>query len=272
MTYVSFTAEVVLGSHLISILASRISDGLLDKRAISHLAILPPHWAMLPSDLALYTCPPPVRTPPSLIKLTTDASCRCIDGGWTFYNPGLPVEVKRCTVYTLTGAFPVEVKTQKCPRCPPAHKRRIGPEPRALGLFNYNNWRLFSHELLDDYTCSFTTSETPFESWVNQVDRQYAVTESPIPFLGSDTFGLVWFAYARLMKLEGDKQCTRCGVYPRRCGVYPRNVIWDGVSISFSRKHVKTDLEPLTIISLGAPSGTICKALAKQEWIQDRSL
>lgn len=175
------------------------------------------------------------------------------------------MEIKKCTVYTLTGAFPVEVETQKCPSCPPAHKRRIGPEPRALGLFNFNNWRIFSHELLDDYTCSFTTSETPFESWVHQVDRRYAATEIPMPFMGSDTFRLVWFAYARLMKLEGDKQCTRCGVYPR-------DVIWDGVSISFSRRHVKTDLEPPTLIVAGAPSRPSRKAAPKQEWIQDRSL
>ncbi|KAE9391441.1 hypothetical protein BT96DRAFT_1001297 [Gymnopus androsaceus JB14] len=220
-------------------ISSRESDELPDKRAISHLEILPPHWAMLPSDPALYTQPPPLRTPPSLIQLTKDASCRCIDGHRTFYNPELAMEVKKCTVYTLTGAFPVEIETQKCPRCP--------------------------HELFNDYTCSFTSSETPFEAWVHQVDRQYAATENLVRLLGSDTLRLIWFAYARLMKLEGDKQCTRCGVYPS-------NVIWDGVSIAFARKHVKMNLQPPTFIASDAPTWSSPKAPAKQEWIQEQRL
>jgi hypothetical protein len=39
------------------------------------------------------------------------------------------------------------------------------------GVFNFNNRILFTHDLLDEYTSAYTSSETPFVGWVATVSR-----------------------------------------------------------------------------------------------------
>ncbi|KIK65168.1 hypothetical protein GYMLUDRAFT_240473 [Collybiopsis luxurians FD-317 M1] len=58
-----------------------------------------------------------------------------------------------------------------------------------------------------------------------------------------------------------DKSCPSCGDYPD-------SIIWDGVSISFGRKHVNTELQPPTVIQEHA-SEQPNKPLPHQEWLQD---
>jgi hypothetical protein len=63
-----------------------------------------------------------------------------------------------CVVYTSNGAFSRFVEVLPCPACPPQSANFTGPETRTLGYFNYKNRRIFSHELLDDFTNRFTRS------------------------------------------------------------------------------------------------------------------
>lgn len=238
---------------------------LQDKIAISYLPVLPPRWAVLPTDKYLYQRPNPLHTPLPCISITSEGSCACLDGSRSFFDPSMPIAVKECKVFTLTGAFIAKIELQSCPKCPVKLRRYIGPEPRKLGLFNFNNSSLFTHELLDEYTCAFTGSETPFAAWTQLVARRYeeryGEMGEPIPFVSGKTFRSVWFAYARLMQLEGDKSCSRCGEYPE-------NIIWDGVSISFGRKHVNNGLHPPTIVGSGSPSRS-SRPTKKQEWLAE---
>jgi hypothetical protein len=130
-------------------------------------------------------------------------------------------------------------------------------------VFNYNNSALFSHELLNEYIIAFTGSETPMEAWVNHMSYRYTETAESIPFVGGDLFRAAWFAYARLMSLEGDKHCPSCGTHPD-------NIIWDGVSIAFGRKHVNGDLEPPTLTNKNSAERT-SKPCVNQQWLGDSS-
>lgn len=206
-----------------------------------------PSWAALDTDNSLYPRPPPFRSGIQLLKLDdTRACCACLDGGRTFYDPNLPKVVKTCTIYTLSRAYEAEIELQKCPSCPQTRRRYIGPETRELGLFNFNNSSLYSHELLEEYVSAFTLSETPFDPWAKHIGRRYTTDAGSLPFVEGKTFRAVWCAYARLLDLEGDMTC-------RRCGETPENIIWDGVTLAYAKRLVTKDLRPPTTVDDDAP-------------------
>lgn len=212
--------------------------------SVSYLPILPPLWAELPTDDKLYPRPVPLSSIPTQIPLSELSSCihsstqRPIGSG--------EVTLKACRVYGLCSGGESTIEVYPCSDCPSARFNAkvghwIGPETRALGLFNYNNSILFTHDLLDEYTSAFTTSETPFVSWTAVVARRYNIHGSTFPFVSDDTFRTVWFAYTRLQQLERDMTCPSCGPSPE-------DVIWDGISLGFQKKFVSSSLRPPTIL------------------------
>lgn len=230
-------------------------------RAVSHLPVLVPRWASLPNDKRAYDQPAPLTSAPGVLKCEESASCACIDGKRAYYDPLQTTTVRECTVYTLMEPYRTTIELQVCPRCPPESRRYIGPDLRTRGIFNYNNSALFSHQLLNEYISAFTSSETPIEPWVQQTARRYEDVKAGNAFVGGGLFRAAWFAYVRLMSLENDKCCPRCGDHPE-------SVIWDGVSIAFGRKHVNTGLQPPTISSPDAPRRS-SKSAPGQQWLHD---
>ncbi|KAJ4484527.1 hypothetical protein C8R41DRAFT_769410, partial [Lentinula lateritia] len=220
---------------------------------------LPPKWCLLESDEPLYPRPLVLRQVQETIYIRNgEGTCACRDGSRRMYSSSLPTFLRECTVYTLSRAIRTNIELQKCSSC---ERRYIGPETRTLGLFNLNNSLLFTHELLDEYISAFTSSETPFDAWVQQVSRRYQADDNSIPFVGADTFRAAWFAYARLINFEGDKQCERCGEAPE-------NVVWDGVTLAYARKQLRTGLRPPTTVDADSPirPRTVGK---KKEWFED---
>ncbi|KAF5389205.1 hypothetical protein D9757_003382 [Collybiopsis confluens] len=205
--------------------------------------------------------PPTLRETVTLISLSAQSSCACVDGQREFFDSRRPTVKRNCIVYGMLGAFSTQIELQPCPRCPPVHRRYIGPDPRDIGLFNYNNSTIFTHELLNEYISAFTSSETPFEPWVQTISRRYDELPGGISFIGGGLFRSVWFAHVRLIRFESDKTCPSCGDNPD-------NVIWDGVSISFGRKHVSSELQPPTVIHKDAPERS-SRPVSKPEWLQD---
>ncbi|KIK53586.1 hypothetical protein GYMLUDRAFT_111580, partial [Collybiopsis luxurians FD-317 M1] len=181
-----------------------------------------------------------------------------------FFDPQCPIITRECQIYTLTQAFVAQIELQPCPRCPPEQRHYIGPELRSVGLFNFNNSTIFSHELLNEYISAFSSSETPFEPWVHTIAWRYGEMEPTIPFVGSGLFRSVWFAYVRLIHFEGDKSCPSCGDFPN-------NVIWDGVSIAFGWKHVNEELQPPTVICNNAPNWP-SRSIPQQEWLHNAKM
>jgi hypothetical protein len=122
----------------------------------------------------------------------------------------------------------------------------VGPDPRNVGVFNYNNRLLVTHDLLDEYTAAFTSSETPFFAWVSVVKRRYETHESDLPFMSDQIFRTVWFAYVNLQGFVGDMVCFLCGPNPS-------HVVWDGVTLGFSQKHLLESIRPPTISHKDSP-------------------
>jgi hypothetical protein len=123
---------------------------------------------------------------------------------------------------------------------------------------------LFTHELLDEYTAAYTTSETPFTSWITVVSRRYSL-HGQRPFCSEETFRSGWFGYAKLQYLEGDMLCPKCGPSPE-------NTIWDGVTLAFNRKHLLPTLEPPTVTQETSFCRNGTKYLAAQQVIVDANL
>ncbi|KAK7017504.1 hypothetical protein VNI00_018606 [Paramarasmius palmivorus] len=224
--------------------------------AVSYLPILLPEWAMLASDRLHYAHPALNETPPQVFSLSIDRSSTTCKHR-SKYQPGLPTVVRECKVYGLTQHYTCLIELQRCPHCPPRRHCYIGPETRDLGIFNYNNSVLFTHELIDHYSSESSTSETPFAAFVETTSRLYKARKCD--FVGEDLFRSVWFAYVSIQDLDNDLKCPQCGDTPE-------NIIFDGITLGFSRKHVTESLHPPTIIESDAPQRRR-RYLKNPQWI-----
>lgn len=242
-------------------LVSRVRNGGEGEKSISHLPILPPHWAELKTDEALYPRPDPAAPIPPKFLLERTSSCPC-KGERTFYDESLPTIERDCKVYSLSGVSTHRIVLQKCRTCPGRQQRFIGPDLREMGVFNLNNRTLMTHELLNEFTSELNSSETPFVAWTKTVSRRYAGRDCR--FMSSRAFEGVWFAYIRVQQLGNSMKCTKCGPNPT-------TVIWDGVTVAFATNQLTTDLHPPTTIHDDAPVRNNTYAV-KPQLIQDKSM
>ncbi|KAJ7591940.1 hypothetical protein C8J56DRAFT_1046298 [Mycena floridula] len=230
--------------------------------AVSHLPIRPPRWAALPTDAALYPYPPPILAAPELIVLDQQSACPYHDEKVFWDGSGEIVE-SLCLVYTLVGALKATVQLVRCPVRPGQRRRYIGPDPRNLGLFNFNNHIFFSHDLLDDYTNAMTASETPFFAWVTSMERRYF--GCPIPFPYYKMVVSAWFAFASLQEYESDMKCPTCSDEPE-------SLLCDGVSISFQKKQLLESLEPPTVLTPDCEVRALVKPCPKTQLILEEKV
>ncbi|KAK7059856.1 hypothetical protein R3P38DRAFT_3303589 [Favolaschia claudopus] len=237
----------------------------VEQKAVSYLPISPPSWAVLPSDPQLYERAPALEVAPETLCLDATSSCSCTYPR-PLYNPARPIVRMRCTVYGLFRAWEAEIELQSCSNARCRH-RFVGPDARERGIFNYNNRQLFSHDLLDEYSAAYTSSETPFSAWVIVLSRRYALHTGGVkhPFVTANLFRSVWFAYVQLQYLEGSMTCPRCGPSPQ-------NTIWDGVTLAFNRKHLLPTLEPPTTSQPDSIERTTTRYLPAQQLIVNRSV
>ncbi|KDR76770.1 hypothetical protein GALMADRAFT_67161 [Galerina marginata CBS 339.88] len=226
--------------------------------SISYRPIPPAVWARLPSD------PVPVRQflekLPNIIPLCETSSCCCNPGARLGYDSTKPVNIVECTVYGIARTWKTTIEIQKCPSC---KHRYIGPDCCEIGIFNWNNRSLFMHDLLEDYISSYTSSETPIHSWVLTVSRRYQ--SHNMEFVGEKKFLAAWFAYARLLELDGDMNCPKCGPSPRA-------TIWDGVTLAFTWKNILPSLRPPTYIHPDAPQRSEIRYPVNPQCIPDKEL
>ncbi|KDR72062.1 hypothetical protein GALMADRAFT_143401 [Galerina marginata CBS 339.88] len=228
------TANAEAGNIQFGGMAVSDTEGISE--SVSYTPLPLPIWARISSDP-----PAPPRftfsEPPQFLGLNEGGTCCCFTPRATF-NPLGPTFLRKCVVYTLTGAHEATIEVQKCTAC--SH-RLIGPDCHSLGLFNLNNWTILAHDLLDDYTSEFSASETPFVAWVLVVSRCYQTRQSKIPFMNHKLFRQAWFSYMRLMQFGTDMCCAYCGPTPDI-------TIWDGVTVAFSRRNLLPTLHPPTTI------------------------
>ncbi|KAJ7129700.1 hypothetical protein C8R44DRAFT_839598 [Mycena epipterygia] len=233
-----------------------------DTKSVSYLPISAPAWAALPTDPPLYARSIPGKDTPVIIPLKDTSSCCCSLPRVT-YSPAKSSSRQSCMIYGLQGYTEAVIEVQPCSRC---NRRFVGPDARELGIFNYNNRKLFMHDLLDEYTSAYTSSETPFTAWVTVVTRRYDDHSGGMQkFVSDEMFRAVWFSYAKLQHLEGDMTCPRCGPSPA-------NTIWDGVTLAFNLKHLLPTLEPPTTSSPSSVERPNTRYLTGQQLIVDRRL
>lgn len=231
---------------------------------VSYQPIHPPNWARLPHDKTLYPKPAVLRdnAAGTLFSLQADSSCLCSDGR-TLYDPSQPTILRECKLYTMGSLCEVTIELQKCPKCPPSRRRYIGPDLRSSGVFNYNNSLLVTHELLNEYTSAYTASETPFVAWVTHLTRRY--DDADCQFMGADLFRSVWFSYAYILNLVDDMKCEQCGPAPE-------TTIFDGVTLAFAKKHVRSTICPPTLLQQNATVREKTAYFPKQQLILDKAL
>ncbi|KAJ8074935.1 hypothetical protein PM082_019262 [Marasmius tenuissimus] len=213
------------------------------ERSISYLPIRPPSWVSLPTDIAHYPRTSPKSPIPTIIRLGDAGRSNC-DLRVSPEILGMPKMLRKCRIYTLTEEVERQMELVRCPRCHPRKHCFVGPDTRSLGLFNYNNTVLMSHELLDEYVSRFTSAVSPFAAFVEGMSRIYS--GRGFSFVKEDLFRSVWFAYATLQDFTGDMTCPVCKEEPD-C------VIWDGVTLAYGKEHLTSDLKPPTELSPAAP-------------------
>ncbi|KAJ7787748.1 hypothetical protein B0H14DRAFT_2537253 [Mycena olivaceomarginata] len=234
-----------------------------ERGAVSYLPISPPLWATLESDPQFYERSPALENMPDPLRLTETSSCCCSEPRQLF-DISRPVRRMECVVYGLYCAWETTIEVQACANSRCRH-RFIGPDGREHGIFNYNNRKLFSHDILDEYTSAYTSSETPFSAWVSVVSRRYKVHSGAHSFVTAEVFRGVWFAYVKLQYLEGSMMCPRCGPSPE-------NTIWDGVTLAFNRKHLLPTLEPPTVMQPESVERTTTRYVSNQQLLVDRKV
>ncbi|EJD32947.1 hypothetical protein AURDEDRAFT_22038, partial [Auricularia subglabra TFB-10046 SS5] len=194
----------------------------------------PPAWARLPTDTAPTF--PPVYANPGHLALGANARCRC--GGAP--DTSKPLKTINCVVYGALSAYRTTIEVQACSVCPPQSRRYAGPDVRDKGLFNFNNSRIYTHDLFNDFTSAMTASETPFHSFHTMVNRKYFDTQSPVPFVASKCFRAAWYSFSFVQDLGDSFKCDPCGPNPRI-------VLFDGITAGFNVKHVTGSLQPPTM-------------------------
>lgn len=211
-----------------------------DESCVSRVAVGPPAWARIPSDTAR-TAAPNIVLPP-VLPLGDDPRCRCGSSP----KAGAPVKEIACTVYGLHCAVESRIQVQACGACPPSSRRYAGPDLGEYGVFNFNNARLFRHELFDSFTSMLTAVEAPFTAFRTIVERDYETYGSPRRFVRDKAFRTAWFSFSSIQDLGVSFQCSLCGDNPK-------TVILDGVTAGFGARHVTTSLQPPTMIHADAP-------------------
>ncbi|KDQ48961.1 hypothetical protein JAAARDRAFT_144157, partial [Jaapia argillacea MUCL 33604] len=224
--------EAADGENTLLVQAARRDDGFNGRACISHLPIAPPRWCSMPFEESL--------TAPQLFLrgqfIPFDQTSRCCCGVTSsMVNPACKV-VKLAVVYGLTTRFNVEIELVPCPSCRHA-RRQLGADLGCFGLFNWNNTMIFSHELLNGFTNSYTASETPFSAFCLTVHRTYMDHDLKNSFCSDETFVRVWFAFTRLQTLDSGMSCPTCGPSPKV-------VIADGISLGIHHSKMSALVYP----------------------------
>jgi len=206
---------------------------------VSHLPVGPPAWCHWPEDTA--PSYPTLFPPPQFIELGDDVRCQCGAKG----NQSEPPRRSRTIVYGSVQAWEIEIETVPCTKCSPrSGMNRAGPDMCELGLFNFDNQRVFTHELLNKYTDSIATHEIAFHAYAKVTQRSYANQGCSTKFVSDHIWVTVWFSFMRIQQLRDSFGCVLCGPDPRV-------VIFDGCTAGFGAEHVTNTLCPPTTIVPG---------------------
>jgi hypothetical protein len=141
-----------------------------------------------------------------------------------------------------------------------------GPDLGCYALFNLNNHKLFTHDLMHKYLADMTTSETPFTAFTNSTKRTYCDSNSPIPFVERHDFEKAFFSYSQLFRPSPeDFGCFTCGPFPDV-------VLVDAINAGYSKQFLTDDIEPPTFTYLDSPVNTYVTPQPRLQIVTDPAL
>lgn len=164
-----------------------------------------------------------------------------------------PKRLIECLLFASDRAHKMQIETRKCSKPDCQLKSGAGPDLGDLGIFNHNNQRLYTHELLDYYTDQYHHSETPFHSFCGTTAHRYLTFNSKVDFVSEDTFRNVYFSFLGVEQDALLKHAFDCPLCPPGG---PKKIIADGVAAGFELKHRLETLAPPTIPGRNAPSAS----------------
>lgn len=220
----------------------------IKSKAVSYLPIMPSEWCRLPNETHEPHYFKGGLNLPAIFEFDSTGRCSCGASGSLE-----DIEVSELTIYTTLTAINVPIQTRYCTVCRNT-KGHEGPDLGKYGILNWNNRIAFSHELLSSYVSQFTTSETPLYAFYQTTSNTYLGENSP-PLCSLSTFLSAWFAFADLLQIGHNMECSQCGSNPE-------TVIADGISISFSKQKL-TGLEPPTLPEAGLINRRIIQTVAR---------
>ncbi|KAI8846126.1 hypothetical protein BC829DRAFT_349754, partial [Chytridium lagenaria] len=65
------------------------------------------------------------------------------------------------------------IEVIRCPQCPKKDLQFIGPDLMAKGIFNKNNFYLYTHRLFDKMTELMSTTEFSFSNFILRMGHDY---------------------------------------------------------------------------------------------------
>jgi hypothetical protein len=168
----------------------------LDARtSVSHVPIPPPLWLQLESDpdVVIFDCS---KDYPLTDFAIIGDTFRCVNGHEIIIQAHhLNIMQTIDTIlYTTTSAMEFQLPVIPCGGCADSRGETFyccGPDLGKLGIFNYNNYSVFTHELMNEcLSCKHTTGE-PLHSFCVITNRTYLENGSHFEFCGKSTFSVV---------------------------------------------------------------------------------
>ncbi|EJD40639.1 hypothetical protein AURDEDRAFT_19730, partial [Auricularia subglabra TFB-10046 SS5] len=200
----------------------------------------PPKWCRTDSDAAIEWFPL-VDPLPEVLPLKSAGRCTC----GTVASLDTPTRLLPCTIFSSHRSYPRMIEVRQCRACT-VGKKFAGPDLRELGLFNFNNRSIYTHELLNAFTSAMTAHELPFHAFATTVDRSYMEHGSSSSFVSDETFRRVWYTFRRVQILGDSFEC-------KDCGPNPPCVIFDGLTAGIPASKLTSTLAPPTKLVPDAP-------------------
>ena len=228
-------------------ICSGVRRSLIDianERSVSYKPVPPPTFCRIGDEARFFTRP--TWPPPAVLSLSNDARCRC--GAPAIIDS--PIILMDCYVYGSMQAFLVKIEVKPCSGCDSRLRQYAGPDLSDLGMFNYTNQSIFTHEILDLYTSHYTSHPSAFHAFCETIDNHYKLWGSEVPFVSNSVFRNIWFSWrAKQGSASNMLSSTRCP----KCGPEPDIIILDAKTVGFKTGHVLDSLTPPTEVMPSAP-------------------
>jgi len=160
--------------------------------SISHDPIPVPVWLRLESEPELIHFKKRELT--FLDMVNEGTLLRCVNGHELVFSEDMDTVDTAAILYTTTDAFDFMLPAVPCVQCANTDGETYfccGPDMGNLGIFNYNNHSLFTHDLLYECLSRKLTTGEPLNSFCTITDRTYVENGSRFSFCGKATFSKV---------------------------------------------------------------------------------